>query len=269
MTTKPDPAGIPAAQVIAKLEAKLQAALDARGLRRCGNCRVGILKPDVRDVAIVRQSRRTVVRNIHGSFCNQCGEIEFDAGTDSAQRYASAGDRLVFRNRAAQKWKSLNPTHGLPGGGLASTLWHAVRDTWSGYFAPLWMGAWLLKYPFTQSRETLRVHKVVERTLTVMAMWDSDASVWVAWSSDVPGLITEAQTMFELSAKLKTLVPEILTANGQSFESFEFEVIVTQFEDRYPLDDGPLTEQQIAVLRADVKKHFPRGKLISRKDLFK
>jgi hypothetical protein len=37
----------------------------------------------------------------------------------------------------------------------------------------------------------------------------------------------------------------------------------------YELDDGPLTEKQVAALRKDVEKHFPRGKLISRESLFK
>lgn len=37
----------------------------------------------------------------------------------------------------------------------------------------------------------------------------------------------------------------------------------------YELDDGPLTDKQIAALRLDVEMHFPRGKLISSKSLFK
>ncbi len=37
----------------------------------------------------------------------------------------------------------------------------------------------------------------------------------------------------------------------------------------YELDDGPLTAKQVAAIRQDVEKHFPRGKLISRESLFK
>ena len=37
----------------------------------------------------------------------------------------------------------------------------------------------------------------------------------------------------------------------------------------YELDDGPITAKQVAALRQDVEKHFPRGKLISRASLFK
>jgi predicted XRE-type DNA-binding protein len=36
----------------------------------------------------------------------------------------------------------------------------------------------------------------------------------------------------------------------------------------YPLDDGPLTKLQLATLRQDVEKHFPRGTRLSREELF-
>lgn len=48
----------------------------------------------------------------------------------------------------------------------------------------------------------------------VRAEWDADAGVWVATSDDVPGLVTEAAAVEALDEKLKTLVPELLEANG-------------------------------------------------------
>jgi predicted RNase H-like HicB family nuclease len=50
--------------------------------------------------------------------------------------------------------------------------------------------------------------------LTVRAMWDADASVWVAESDDVPGLITEADSLEGLVRKLRVMIPELLEANG-------------------------------------------------------
>jgi len=50
----------------------------------------------------------------------------------------------------------------------------------------------------------------------VHAEWDEEACVWVATSDDVPGLVTEAQTLEALSAKLERMVPELLQANGVS-----------------------------------------------------
>ena len=52
------------------------------------------------------------------------------------------------------------------------------------------------------------------KTLFIRAEWDDDANVWVATSDDVPGLATEAETIEELSAKLQTMVPDLLDANG-------------------------------------------------------
>jgi predicted RNase H-like HicB family nuclease len=48
----------------------------------------------------------------------------------------------------------------------------------------------------------------------VHAMWDAEASVWVAESDDVPGLVTEAATLEDLLAKLRLMVPEMLEVNG-------------------------------------------------------
>jgi predicted RNase H-like HicB family nuclease len=52
------------------------------------------------------------------------------------------------------------------------------------------------------------------REYRVTAFWDQEASVWVAESQDVPGLVTEADTVEQLIAKLRTMVPELLEANG-------------------------------------------------------
>jgi predicted RNase H-like HicB family nuclease len=49
--------------------------------------------------------------------------------------------------------------------------------------------------------------------LTVRAMWDAEASVWVAESDDVPGLITEANDLESLVSKLRVMIPELLEAN--------------------------------------------------------
>ncbi|MHB9838484.1 DUF1902 domain-containing protein [Paraburkholderia terrae] len=48
----------------------------------------------------------------------------------------------------------------------------------------------------------------------VTAFRDVEADVWVAESEDVPGLITEADTLELLIPKLKVLIPELLEANG-------------------------------------------------------
>jgi predicted RNase H-like HicB family nuclease len=51
------------------------------------------------------------------------------------------------------------------------------------------------------------------REYEVRAFWDPEASVWVAEGEDVPGLVTEAETVEQLIAKLQVMVPELLDAN--------------------------------------------------------
>jgi len=48
----------------------------------------------------------------------------------------------------------------------------------------------------------------------VQADWDPEAGVWVATSDDVPGLATEGETIEALTERLRTIIPELLEANG-------------------------------------------------------
>ncbi len=54
--------------------------------------------------------------------------------------------------------------------------------------------------------------KIVE----VSAIWDDEAGVWVAESEDVPGLVTEAETMEALMEKLRVLAPELMELSGST-----------------------------------------------------
>lgn len=54
--------------------------------------------------------------------------------------------------------------------------------------------------------------------IQITALWDEEASVWVAQSEQVPGLVTEAATVEKLLEKLETLVPELLEANGKPLQ---------------------------------------------------
>ena len=44
----------------------------------------------------------------------------------------------------------------------------------------------------------------------VSTFWDEEAKVWVAISDDVPGLVTEAETVELLLGKLRVMIPELL-----------------------------------------------------------
>ena len=65
----------------------------------------------------------------------------------------------------------------------------------------------------------------------VHAEWDEEAEVWVATSIDVPGLVTEAETMEALLVKLRMMIPELLEANGHgTADAVPFELLTRRFE---------------------------------------
>ncbi len=47
----------------------------------------------------------------------------------------------------------------------------------------------------------------------IEAFWDQEIQVWVAESSDILGLVTEADNLDRLTNKLKQMIPELLVAN--------------------------------------------------------
>ena len=48
------------------------------------------------------------------------------------------------------------------------------------------------------------------RPIVVHADWDADAGVWVATTRDLRGLVTEAETMEALRAKLPGMIRDLL-----------------------------------------------------------
>jgi predicted RNase H-like HicB family nuclease len=72
------------------------------------------------------------------------------------------------------------------------------------------------------------------QTYTVRADWDAEASVWVALSDDVPGLVAEGATQETLVEKLTGLIPELLELNHLSIDRTRPIEIIVQYrrEDR-------------------------------------
>ena len=66
-------------------------------------------------------------------------------------------------------------------------------------------------------------------TIIVRADWDDEAKVWVATSTDIDGLATEAPTLDELSARVLVMVGELLELNGSNSDLADIPVhIVAQ-----------------------------------------
>ena len=62
-------------------------------------------------------------------------------------------------------------------------------------------------------------------TLEIHAFWDDEANVWVAESEDVPGLITEAETIERLVERLQAIIPELMELNCNQPGPFTFHIV--------------------------------------------
>ena len=70
----------------------------------------------------------------------------------------------------------------------------------------------------------------------VRAEWDKEAGVWVAESANLPGLVTEVETVEQLFEKLRVMVPELLSYSPDLASGFLPEIRVTlQRRDRVDL----------------------------------
>ena len=56
----------------------------------------------------------------------------------------------------------------------------------------------------------------MSREITIQARWDGEASVWLATSEDVPGLVVEADTWPAMIEDVRIILPELLEVSGDS-----------------------------------------------------
>jgi hypothetical protein len=60
---------------------------------------------------------------------------------------------------------------------------------------------------------------------TVRFDWDDDASVWLATSDDVAGLVLESGSADALVEKVRVALPELLALNGQPAEPMTVRIV--------------------------------------------
>jgi predicted RNase H-like HicB family nuclease len=63
------------------------------------------------------------------------------------------------------------------------------------------------------------------RVVVVSAEWDDEAKVWVAEGTNLEGLVTEAETVEALRARLAMIVPDLLDEYGETEGDIAIEVI--------------------------------------------
>ncbi|MDO8534894.1 MAG: DUF1902 domain-containing protein [Xanthobacteraceae bacterium] len=63
------------------------------------------------------------------------------------------------------------------------------------------------------------------RPIVVHADWDTEAGVWVATTNDIRGLVTEAETLESLRAKLPSMILDLLEEAGVSDLPASIEIV--------------------------------------------
>lgn len=66
---------------------------------------------------------------------------------------------------------------------------------------------------------------------TVNLLWDTDASVWVATSEDIKGLVLESGSLDVLIERVRMTVPELLKLNHQPIEHATLAFVTERVED--------------------------------------
>ena len=54
------------------------------------------------------------------------------------------------------------------------------------------------------------------RSVTINARWDVEAQVWLATSTDVPGLVVEAESWPAMIEEVRLVLPDLLELSDQS-----------------------------------------------------
>jgi len=60
------------------------------------------------------------------------------------------------------------------------------------------------------------IFQTMNRDITITARWDVEASVWLATSEQVPGLVVEAETWPAMIEEVSLVLPELLELSGQA-----------------------------------------------------
>jgi len=59
---------------------------------------------------------------------------------------------------------------------------------------------------------------------TIDLLWDDDASVWVASSKDIPGLVLESGSFDALVERIRYAVPELMRLNGKALPPYGLKI---------------------------------------------
>lgn len=55
----------------------------------------------------------------------------------------------------------------------------------------------------------------MSRSINIQARWDGETSVWIATSTDVPGLVVEADSWPGMIEEVRLVLPDLMEVSGQ------------------------------------------------------
>ena len=66
---------------------------------------------------------------------------------------------------------------------------------------------------------------------TVKLFWDTEASVWVATSEDIKGLVLESGSLDVLIERVRMAVPELLKLNNQPLDHAKIAFMIERLDE--------------------------------------
>lgn len=60
---------------------------------------------------------------------------------------------------------------------------------------------------------------IMSRSINIEARWDPEASVWIATSNDVTGLVVEADTWPAMIEEVRLVLPDLLELSGEKSDN--------------------------------------------------
>ena len=74
----------------------------------------------------------------------------------------------------------------------------------------------------------------MNRSITIRARWDDEASVWIATSDDVHGLVVEADTWSAMIEEVRLILPDLLELLEESADKLSLTFIAEEHLDLAP-----------------------------------
>jgi hypothetical protein len=56
----------------------------------------------------------------------------------------------------------------------------------------------------------------MSRDISIQTFWDDDAKVWIVTSTDVPGLVIEADSWPSVIREIELVLPDLIELSGQT-----------------------------------------------------